>query len=256
MLDQLNQTLRILREQKPLILNLTNGVTMEWVANMLLAAGALPIMTCAESELPDLVVNAAAVYINIGTLTPEFLKLCDQALVLAKKYGIPVVLDPVGAGASQLRSEAAKKIARQAAIIRGNASEIIAVAEDADFQMGVDAIHLPEQAANAARTLASQLATTVVVSGKTDLIIDQERCYQVTRGSPLMQHVTGMGCGLTAVLAALLAVTKDAYTAATLGMFYVGLTGELAANMAEGPGSFRNHFLDLLMNFPTSVSAE
>ena len=125
MIEQIAKTRELLFKTKPLILNLTNYVTMDFMANSLLAIGVAPLMTKSDKELEELVKIASSININIGTLTDDFIKQCYKAAILAKKYNRPIVLDPVGSGASTIRTETARGLVEYADIIRGNASEII-----------------------------------------------------------------------------------------------------------------------------------
>ncbi len=246
MLNKIKACLETLRDQKPVILNITNIVTMDFMANALLALGAAPIMSVDESEFDELIQLAAAVNINIGTLDNPFIKRCLTAIKIAKHYQKPIILDPVGVGASQLRTQAGLALIDHADIIKGNASEILALHQAHHKTYGVDAIHTTDQATQAANALAKRHQCVVVVSGDTDVITDGEQQHRVTFGHPLMAHITGMGCTLTAVIAAFSAVEQYYIDSAYVATTYFGLCGTLAGEIATSPGTYRSIFIDTL----------
>ena len=246
MIDHIKAQLVILKKHKPLVLNLTNYVTMDFVANSLLALGAAPIMSEDIREMEELIQISGALHINIGTLTPEFMERVRLACNIAKKYNKPIVLDPVGVGASKIRMEAAKEILPFIDILRGNACEIIAVYGLASKELGVESIHEVRDALEAARELAVAQKIIVVVSGAEDFITDGIQEQTLNFGSNLMPLITGTGCSLTAVIAAFRAIIPDSFEAAKLATAYFGLSGQIAENLANGPGSFRVEFLDNL----------
>lgn len=246
MMDKIEQALILLRQKKPLILNLTNFVTMDFVANCLLALGAAPIMGVCEEEIEELIKISSALYINIGTLDGAFTQLASSAIAFANRYQKPIVLDPVGAGATHLRTKVAKEMAPHATIIRGNSSEIIALGGQSHTTHGVESIHQTSDAKDVARLLAERYQATIAVSGAIDFITDGVRSVEVAHGSALMQRVTGMGCALTAVMAAFKGVLEDPLEAAEVSAAYFGLCGELTALHHKHPGSFKAHFIDEL----------
>jgi hydroxyethylthiazole kinase len=235
-----------IKSQKPIVLCLTNTVTMDFMANCLLALGAAPIMSCDDAEFEELINISHAVNINIGTLDTAFITRCETAIDLCKQFQKPIILDPVGAGASNIRTKAARQFMRHADIIRGNASEIMALIDDGVSTAGVESSQTTNVAKTSALELAAQLNTTVVVSGAEDYITDGKRNVSLLYGSSLMPYVTGMGCALTAVTAAFRAVICDSFEAAQLATAYFGMCGELAASETQLPGSFRTAFIDAL----------
>ena len=245
MIDQIELNIKKLREKKPLILNLTNNVTMDFIANVLLAVGAAPIMTQCDDELEELVIMASSININIGTLDEAFIFRCNKALALAEKYNRPVILDPVGAGASAIRTSVARNYTNHSDIIKGNASEIIALAENSTT-LGVESIHSTHQAKDAAKLLAVKNSCVVIVSGPVDFITDGKREAELSFGSSLMPLVTGMGCSFAAVVAAFKAVIDDPFESAKIATAYFGICGQLAAINTSSPGSFRVTFIDQL----------
>jgi hydroxyethylthiazole kinase len=238
--------LATLKTTKPLVLNVTNYVTMDFMANALLAVGAAPIMTVCDEELAELINIASSININIGTLDKLFIERCYQAVQLAKQYQKPVILDPVGAGATLIRTQVARDLLESADIIRGNASEIIALTATTGDTLGVESTHTTVEAKATARALAKQYGATVVVSGPVDFVADSEQEIELPFGSALMPYVTGMGCTLTAVIAAFRAVIDNSFEAAQLATAYYGTCGQRAASKASTPGGFRTAFIDQL----------
>ncbi len=248
MLPSLEKALTQLRQLKPLVLCLTNQVTMDFMANCLLSLGAAPIMTQDARELNELMQICHALNLNIGTLDMEFIERASTAIHLAQTYHKPIILDPVGAGATQIRTASSRSLLVSAHIIRGNASEIMAIVDNVNKTLGVESTHQVSDAALSATLLAKRHQCTVVVSGEQDFVTDGQRDDLLLFGSPLMPLVTGMGCALTAVIAAFKAVIPDPYEAARLATAYFGLCGHLAARKTDKPGSFRTHFIDELYN--------
>jgi hydroxyethylthiazole kinase len=246
-ISELQAALNALRKAKPLVLSLTNVVTMDFMANCLLSIGAAPIMTQSLDEVSELLAISQAVNLNIGTLDKSFHERALQTASWAHGKQLPVILDPVGAGASQLRTNAAQSLLPFVDIIRGNSSEIVALTEGRLGTNGVESrLDVPD-AMNAAQTL-SRLQKVVVVSGRIDFVSANEHSQQLPFGSSLMSLVTGMGCTLTAVIAAFAGSGLSPYKAALYGTAYFGLCGETAALSANAPGSFRQAFIDTLYN--------
>jgi hydroxyethylthiazole kinase len=236
------------RAQHPLVHNITNFVVMNMTANALLAVGASPVMAHAVEEMAEMTSLASALVINIGTLSAPWIVAMKAAAAIANQRGIPYVLDPVGAGATQFRTRTARELLELGGvtILRGNASEICALANEAVQTRGVDSTLASDRAREAAHALATQYQMTVVVSGQVDYIISPERRAEVRNGHALMTQVTGMGCTSTALMGAFAAVSPDAFTAAVATMTTMGIAGELAAQPAAGPGTFVPHLLDAL----------
>lgn len=235
------------RSRRPLVHNITNYVVMNFTANALLAVGASPVMAHALEEMAEMVSLASALVVNIGTLSSPWIEAMKTAVGVARQRQIPIILDPVGAGATQLRTRTARRLLEMGGpiIVRGNASEICALANESAKTKGVDSTLASDQAIEAARVLVDQHGATVVVSGKIDHIVDAQGHIEVHNGSPLMAQVTGTGCVASALLGAL-ATTADYGPAAVATMLTMGIAGELAATQAPGPGTFLPHFLDAL----------
>jgi hydroxyethylthiazole kinase len=242
------ENLMALREKKPLIHNITNYVVMNYTANALLAMGASPVMAHAQNEVEDMVAFAGALVLNIGTLTDDWIRSMIKAGKKASRLGTPIVLDPVGSGATPLRTNSARKIITQTKImvIRGNASEILSLRDENSKTKGVDSIHSVDEAAEAARNLADELHTTLAITGPVDLITDGTRVLRVSNGHPLMGYVTGTGCTATATIGAFLAVDDDPLSATATALSLFGLAGEVAARTASAPGTFMIQMLDAL----------
>jgi hydroxyethylthiazole kinase len=237
-----------IRQNKPLIHNITNFVVMNYTANALLAMGASPVMAHAENEVEEMTAFAGALVLNIGTLTEEWVAAMIKAGRKASELNTPVILDPVGSGATRLRTASAKKILREAnvSVLRGNASEIISLRDDNSTTKGVDSLHTVDEAAESAKILARELDTTLAITGKVDLVTDGSRVIRIANGYPLMGYVTGTGCTATATIGAFLAVDPNPLTAAATALAFFGLAGEVAGERASAPGSFGIAILDAL----------
>mgnify|MGYP000880746590 CR=1 FL=1 len=239
-----------IRAQAPLIHNITNYVVMNTTANALLALGASPVMAHALEEVEEMVRLSRALVVNIGTLSAAWTEAMLAAVRSAAESGIPIVLDPVGCGATSYRTRVAARLLEAAcpSVIRGNASEIHALARCAGSTKGVDSVHTPDQVVDEALSLARSLACVVSVSGPVDLVVAGGQVARIQNGHPLMTRVTGMGCTASAITGAFLAVESNKFDAASLAMITMGVAGELAAEKASGPGSFQMHFLDVLQD--------
>jgi hydroxyethylthiazole kinase len=252
------QNLEAVRAANPLIHNITNYVVMQQTANALLALGASPVMAHASEEIQEMVQLAKALVINIGTLDREWITSMQQALVAAQIRRIPVVLDPVGAGATTLRTQTAHALLNLGSIsvVRGNAAEILALAGSAIKSKGVDSQYNSNAALDAAMALAEKYQCVIVISGKRDFIISSEANYFVDNGHHMMSKVTGMGCTATALIGAFCAVNEDFLSASTYAMAVMGIVGEMAIIDARGPGSFQAQFIDHLYNLrPDNMTA-
>lgn len=232
----------------PLVYCLTNEVTSNFVANALLAVGASPIMSHSFSEVKALCRQADCLVLNIGTADGRQALLMLTAGRRMRRLHTPIVLDPVGAGASVFRTHLARLLVRvcHPAIVRGNASEILALAGEKPTTHGVDSAVQEQESWSAAVALAQRYNCCIVVSGATDYITNGQQSATITAGSPLQTQVTGMGCVATAVVGAMIACEKDPVQAAMQGMQCVGQAGEHAAAAAQGPGTLVPLFLDAL----------
>ena len=238
--------LATLRTRHPLVHNITNYVVMNSTANALLSLGASPIMAHAIEEVEELVDISGALVINIGTLSKPWIEAMFKAGLHAKARGVPVVIDPVGAGASRLRTDTARDLVKavRPAIVRGNASEILALGAEAGGARGVDAQHTVAQARQTAVSLARAYGMTIAVTGPEDYVTDGTREAHVRNGYPLMGRVTGTGCAASAITGAFVAVEPDAFQAAVAALVVFGLAGEWAAERATYPGSYGIALID------------
>lgn len=254
MIQQLENTLKNLREKKPLVLCLTNTVSVELVANSLLSMGAAPIMSHDVRETEELVALSGALYINLGTLHPSFIEHCHAAAQAARRTHKPIILDPVGTGATHIRTKSAQALLPYVDCIRGNASEIMALSDSAVKTLGVESTQGVDAAKTSAQSIAKQHHCTVAISGATDYITDGNSAISHAFGSPLMTRVTGMGCALTGVIAAFCATMPSIYEATSLAIAYFGHCGSRAQKRAHTPGSFKSAFIDELYTYGSTLT--
>ena len=228
-----------MRANAPLVHSITNFVVMNFNANVLLALGASPVMAHAREEVADMANIAGALVLNIGTLEPDWIEAMKIAHTRAHARGIPVVLDPVGAGATPYRNQALSELIANAppSIIRGNASEIMSVAGLATATRGVDSSVGSNQALDSAQILAQKINGVVCVSGATDYVLDaQGRTAYLSNGHIWMTKVTGVGCSASAMIGAFAAVQSDLWRATLAAMAYLGVVGEVAYEQAQNDG--------------------
>lgn len=239
------QALTSLRQQKPLVVNITNYVVMNNTANALLAVGASPIMAHSREEMADMMSFAGALVINIGTLDKVWVERMAFAIEQANANQVPIVLDPVGCGATAFRTATSRRFAAMAErlIIRGNASEIIALAGEVSQGKGVDAQDSSQAALSAAKALVDEHQANVVVSGEVDYIVTKDSVFSLSNGHSMMPQVTGTGCSLSALTGAFAAIGETTGLAAAAVM---GVAGEIAGQEAKGPGSLQTALLDAL----------
>lgn len=254
----LETNLHNLRVSAPLVHNITNFVVMNFTANALLAIGASPVMAHAAEEVEDMAAIAGALVVNIGTLSPQWVEGMKLAMKKAAALGKPIVLDPVGAGATPYRNRVLTELLATASptIIRGNGSEILALAGLNVQTRGVDSTTDSAGSLDAARALSSRYGAVVSVSGAVDVIVHGERTAWVSNGVPLMTRVTGMGCSASAIAGAFAAVCDDPFDAAVSAAVAMGVCGELAFRTAKLPGSFQVGFLDTLSEISPAHLAE
>lgn len=246
-MDDLGGCLGRLREGAPLVHCITNLVAMDLTANALLALGASPAMVHAEAEAEAFAGLAAALLVNIGTPDPAWGRAMEACAARASRDGRPWVLDPVAAGATPFRRELAGRLLdARPTLVRGNASEVLALAGEGSAGRGTEAGDPVEAARGAAEALARRTGGVVAVTGAVDLVTDGALTWRVRCGHPLMAQVTATGCALGAVAAAFLAVGPGPEEATTAALLAFGLAGERAAEGAGGPGSFRAGLLDAL----------
>ena len=242
------QNIEALRKKRPLIHHITNMVVMNTTANATLAIGASPVMAHSPDEVEEMVSFAGALVLNIGTPTRELVQSMIKAGQRANQLSIPVVLDPVGVGATSLRTAEALKILEEVKVkvIRGNPAEILSLGGERGSIKGVESFQEAIEAVEAAISLATKLSTTLAVTGKEDFVTDGNRSLWVANGHPLMKLVTGTGCIATTVIAAFATIDPDLLSAAATALGYFGLAGEKGAQRSGSPGSFQVALFDAL----------
>jgi hydroxyethylthiazole kinase len=242
------ESLRRLRERKPLVHQITNYVVMNETANATLALGALPVMAHACDEVEEMVGLAGALVLNIGTLSPHWVEAMLAAGRAANERDVPVVLDPVGAGATRYRTETARRILAEVeiAVLRGNAGEVATLVGVAAEVRGVESIGAGGDPAELARESARSLGVVAAVTGPVDHVSDGERVLAVANGHPLLAAITGTGCMASAVTGCFLAVADSPLDAAVEALVAFGVAGEDAARDAKGPGTFHVNLYDAL----------
>lgn len=249
-LEVVGTELARMRQAAPLVHVLTNEVVGEFTANVLLAVGAAPAMIVAEEEAAEFAAIASAVLVNVGTLYPARYAAMLRAVDAAVSAGKPWVLDPVAVGFLRYRTDAAQVLlTKRPAVIRGNASEILALAGLSQGGRGVDSTASSHSAVTAAESLAEQTGAIVAVTGATDYITSGTETIAVPFGHPILTKVVGTGCALSAVTAAFVAGVSDQaarLSAVAAACAVMALCGEQAAKQSQGPGSFKPSFLDAL----------
>ncbi len=246
-IEQIVQVLERMRARCPLVHCMTNEVVKDITANVLLAIGASPAMVEHAGEAAEFAAFADALLINLGTLDDEQIHAQREAILAYNRAGKPWVFDPVAVGALGARTRFAREILNhRPAIIRGNASEIIALAGQAAKGRGADSGDSSEQALDAAARLVSQTGAAVLVTGAVDYVLDGARALSCANGHPLLTRVTGVGCAQGALAAACMAVAPDRFHGAAAAAAIMAIAGDLAAARAPHPGSFRVALLDEL----------
>jgi len=239
--------LRLVRRNRPLIHHMTNSVVTNLTANITLCLGASPVMATAAEESAEMASHAGALLLNIGTLDPRLVESMVAAGEKANELGIPVIFDPVGAGATRLRTESAGLLMSRLkiSVIKGNAGEVLSLCGRTDCVRGVDS----EGASfdrDAFRGLATMTGAVVGVTGETDFVTDGENDASVAFGHPIMGRITGMGCAATTAVACFVAAGGPLLERVTGGLAAFGIAGRLAADKSYGPGTFVPNLLDAL----------
>lgn len=239
----------LIKKKKPLIHHITNFVVMNETANVALALGALPVMAHALEEVEEMVSLASVLNLNIGTLTPKWVDSMVKAGKRANQLGVPVILDPVGVGATSLRTQSAHRILREVgvSVLRGNAGEVSILAGYGGEVRGVESAQAAQNISQVAKDYALKKSLVVAITGRVDVVSDGTRVAKVSNGDAMLTTITGTGCMATTVIAAFLGVEKDAYLATIGGLVAFGLAGEKAANTTQDkPGSFHVALYDAL----------
>ena len=251
-------TLAVVRERRPLVHNITNYVVMNETANAILALGALPVMAHAEEEVAEMVGLAGALVLNIGTLSERWIEAMLIAGRTANERGVPVVLDPVGAGATSYRTQTAQRLLDEldVAVLRGNAGEVATLVGVEAEVRGVESVDAGGDPAELAAAAARTLGLVAAVTGPVDHVSDGERGAAVANGHELLASITGTGCMSTAITGCFLAGKEDPFEAAVEALVAFGVAGEDAAVGARGPGSFHVALYDALAALdPTALSS-
>ncbi len=241
---------RAVKEKAPLVHNITNYVAMNFSANALLAIGASPVMSHAAEEVAEMALMAGALVINIGTLDAEWIESMIIAGKTKHNTGGVVIIDPVGVGATVYRTKTAWRIIEECHpdIIRGNASEIMALLNADVKSKGVDSSCSSDDAVDSALKLANRTGAIVIISGEIDYITDGKRVEKISNGSRMMPCVTAMGCTASSMVGAFAAVNANHFDASLHAMALMGIAGEIAARNSVGPGSLLTNFVDTLYN--------
>ncbi len=241
------EVLRKLGDERPLIHHITNYVTVNLVANVTLCTGALPVMAHAREEVEEMSSLASALVLNIGTLDPRQIESMLLAGKKANERSIPLILDPVGAGATSLRTKTAERLLSELEIsaVCGNAGEVATLAGLSAEVRGVES--LSGDAKEAAMQAARALGVTVAATGETDYVSDRERVLVVENGHPLLGRVVGSGCASTAVVGCFAAAGGGDPETVAEALAFFGRAGELAGEGAGGPGTFEPRLLDAIV---------
>jgi hydroxyethylthiazole kinase len=247
-----------IHQERPLIHNITNMVAMNDSANIILAVGGLPVMAHAQEEVGEMVKAAGALVLNIGTLTPEQIESMIIAGKVANSLKIPVILDPVGAGATNLRTESALRLQEKIKIniVRGNFAEISILAGLKGNIKGVESISTEKNSVEIACSLARKYNQVAIITGKQDVVTDGKTVIEIDNGSPMLGTITATGCMVTSLIATFAAVGEDYLLASTGALVCFGLAGERAAVKAQGPGSFKVNLFDEIYNLNEKIIGE
>lgn len=249
LLQIISDNLVDLKKKKPLVHHITNYVTVNDCANMTLALGASPVMADDIGEVEEMVSFASSLVLNIGTLNSRTIASMIAVGKKAKKLGIPIVFDPVGVGATSLRTATAKRIMEEVcpSVIRGNMSEIKILAGLSAYIKGVDSVADEMDGEQVARELSQKLGCVIAITGKQDIIAQGERVCRIDNGHAILSQVTGTGCMATSLVGCFCGATDDWFMGAVAGVMTMGLAGELAEQslqVGEGIGTFRTRLFD------------
>ncbi len=244
-----------LRKKVPLVHQITNYVTVNDCANITLCTGGSPVMTDAIEDVEDMVGLASALVLNIGTLNERTVESMIIAGKAANKKKIPVILDPVGVGATKYRTEVALRILKEVkvSIIKGNGGEIGVLSGLGGEVRGVDSVSTSDEPAILVKELAKQTGCVVAMSGEKDYVSDGEQVAEISNGTDFMGKVSGTGCMLSSAMGCFAGTTKDMFAAAVNAMVVFSVAGEFATNHASGPGTFKAAFMDAMYNLDAKV---
>lgn len=259
--EKISANLSSVKEKSPLIHHITNYVTVNDCANIVLAIGGSPVMADDLEEVAEMVGFASALVLNIGTLNSRTIESMLVAGRRAKELGVPVILDPVGVGATKLRTDTAEKLIKELKpeVIRGNMSEIKVLAGQNVAIKGVDSLADEQGSSIIARTLATELHCVIAITGKTDVVSDGRRVCLLDNGHRILADVTGTGCMTSSLVATFCGVTNDYFTASVAGIISMGLAGEMAQSSmhhGDGIGTFRARLFDSIYNLSPEILAQ
>ncbi|USS41750.1 hydroxyethylthiazole kinase [Thermococcus aggregans] len=257
-MEWIGRALEKLREKKPLVHNITNYVVMNTTANALLAIGASPVIAHAIEELEDMIALADALVINIGTLDEHKIYSMLKAVEIAKNLKKPVILDPVGAGATKLRTKTSLMLLEvgDISVVRGNFGEMAALLGEQGKTRGVDSLTYDKEAAkDLAKAVAKEFGVIAAVTGAIDYVSDGRRTYAIENGTPMLGRVTGTGCMTTAIIGAFLAV-EEPLKASVAGLTTFEIAAEKAFEESPYPGSFHVKLYDWLYRIDGEVIKE
>jgi len=260
-LQSIAENLRGIKDKKPLIHHITNYVTVNDCANMTLAIGASPVMADDIGEVEEMVSFAGSLVLNIGTLNSRTIESMLVAGKKARQMGIPIIFDPVGVGATKLRTGTAERIIREVcpSVIRGNMSEIKIIAGFQETIKGVDSVASAEDGEQVAQELSQKLAAVIAITGKRDIIAQGDRIVRIDNGHPMLSQVTGTGCMATSLIGCFCGAINDCFTGAAAGIMMMGLAGELAQHSlqaGEGIGTFRMRLFDAVSTLTPKMILE
>jgi hydroxyethylthiazole kinase len=256
--SQMGTALNRIRETRPLIHQITNPVVMRDAANVTLHLGGLPVMAHAREEVAEMASQAAALVLNMGTPDPSRVEAMLIAGHSANEKGIPIVLDPVGAGATAFRTQSTLRLLEElrVTILRGNSGEVATLAGERAVVRGVETVQGTRDAASLVAALSGRWGTVVAITGERDYMSDGQRLWAVDNGHRWLTTITGTGCMATTAIATFSAVEPDALLATAAGLACLGLAAEQAAAEAHGPASFRVALLDRLYHLtPEQLAA-
>ncbi|MBF8982772.1 hydroxyethylthiazole kinase [Lutibacter sp. B2] len=256
--EKISNSLKSVKEHCPLVHHITNYVTTNICADVTLAIGASPVMASAPIEVADMLKLSSALVLNIGTCTPESIKAMLIAGKTANENNIPIVLDPVGVGATPFRYESVMKLLDQLKItvIKGNLSEIKCIAGLNTKSRGVDSVDLDDHSPGIATKLATQLDCIIAITGKEDIISDGDHTYILDNGHILLTKITGTGCMTSSLIGSFLGANKNTLISAIAGISTMSIAGEIASkrmNKLDGSGSFKRYLMDAIYNMDSDT---
>lgn len=259
--EQIFKSLSAVKEKSPLIHHITNYVTVNDCANIVLALGGSPVMADDREEAAEMVGFASALVLNIGTLNARTIESMFIAGLRAKELGVPVILDPVGVGATKLRTNTAERLIKELKpeVIRGNMSEIKVLAGLEVAIKGVDSLADEQDSSFVAKKLAAELGSVIAITGKTDVVSDGSQVCLLNNGHAILADVTGTGCMTTSLIGTFCGAAPDYFTGAVAGIISMGLAGEFAyasLRPGEGIGTFRARLMDGIYNLTPEILAK